>query len=290
MDSQGNIIEGSPPQVRGKLVDIVVWVVGLRITPAGAGKTSRVCFRAWVLWDHPRRCGENGKPKTHNPRTKGSPPQVRGKPPGEGSVVTYTRITPAGAGKTITAQVGTFQAKDHPRRCGENRTGAAALTRRMGSPPQVRGKLAVSGFFAAPVGITPAGAGKTIRRCPESATARDHPRRCGENFTRQRGHVLQPGSPPQVRGKQSPCCGDYRAARITPAGAGKTAHADGFADFVRDHPRRCGENPVTAYICSRVLGSPPQVRGKLLCWFCKNCLHRITPAGAGKTRQRGKVT
>ena len=30
----------------------------------------------------------------------GSPPQVRGKPPGEGSVATYSRITPAGAGKT----------------------------------------------------------------------------------------------------------------------------------------------------------------------------------------------
>ena len=32
---------GSPPRMRGKLVDIVVWVVGLRITPAYAGKTRR---------------------------------------------------------------------------------------------------------------------------------------------------------------------------------------------------------------------------------------------------------
>ena len=50
---------GSPPQVRGKLVDIVVWVVGLRITPAGAGKTFSKLNKRTTNQDHPRRCGEN---------------------------------------------------------------------------------------------------------------------------------------------------------------------------------------------------------------------------------------
>ena len=51
--------KGSPPQVRGKLVDIVVWVVGLRITPAGAGKTVAAIKFGMLTRDHPRRCGEN---------------------------------------------------------------------------------------------------------------------------------------------------------------------------------------------------------------------------------------
>ena len=45
---------------------------------------------------------------------------MRGKPPGEGSVVTYTRITPADAGKTTNLQIQKTNAQDHPRGCGEN--------------------------------------------------------------------------------------------------------------------------------------------------------------------------
>ncbi len=71
---------GSPPQVRGKLLNSGT-VLGLcRITPAGAGKTYVIFSQVSGAQDHPRRCGENA--------------------PGEGSVVTYSRITPAGAGKT----------------------------------------------------------------------------------------------------------------------------------------------------------------------------------------------
>ena len=45
--------------MRGKLVDIVVWVVGLRITPADAGKTGQDYAIVRTGEDHPRGCGEN---------------------------------------------------------------------------------------------------------------------------------------------------------------------------------------------------------------------------------------
>ena len=91
---------GSPPQVRGKLIESAV-LVGFS-------------------QDHPRRCGENlavCRIVTFRP---GSPPQVRGKP-----VITYcgiltTGITPAGAGKTKTRLTAFPSVRDHPRRCGEN--------------------------------------------------------------------------------------------------------------------------------------------------------------------------
>ena len=35
------IVTGSPPQVRGKLLIVPVFLLGAGITPAGAGKTNR---------------------------------------------------------------------------------------------------------------------------------------------------------------------------------------------------------------------------------------------------------
>ena len=72
----------------------------LRITPAGAGKTFVNSFISLILWDHPRRCGEN--PVCYSCRSKelGSPPQVRGKLRNIPERGAYLRITPAGAGKT----------------------------------------------------------------------------------------------------------------------------------------------------------------------------------------------
>ena len=72
---------GSPPQVRGKLLPPVNNDVGIRITPAGAGKTAIRSRRNANAWDHPRRCGENKNRPQPTFGDRGSPPQVRGKHP-----------------------------------------------------------------------------------------------------------------------------------------------------------------------------------------------------------------
>ena len=51
----------------------------------------------------------------------------------------------------------------------------------------------------------------------------------------------------------------------------------------RDHPRRCGENSNWVDKTGETLGSPPQVRGKLMLENIKDLRSGITPAGAGKT-------
>ena len=70
---------GSPPQVRGKLIDEETGEITDRITPAGAGKTRNLIAARNNEPDHPRRCGENGAGKSHLCTAVGSPPQVRGK-------------------------------------------------------------------------------------------------------------------------------------------------------------------------------------------------------------------
>ena len=156
-------------------------VDSMRITPAGAGKTPSCTTFAPLVQDHPRRCGENQSLLLVNEHRVGSPPQVRGKRHPEWHIHGDARITPAGAGKTIHTGVRICTAEDHPRRCGENDFKLKSNRKEVGSPPQVRGKLANAELVKPAVRITPAGAGKTSQPWQISAAYPDHPRRCGEN-------------------------------------------------------------------------------------------------------------
>ena len=132
-----------------------------------------------------------------------------------------------------------------------------------GSPPQVRGKHVLHIACSVQTGITPAGAGKTFMSRTRGCTAKDHPRRCGENAVTDKSKVFHKGSPPQVRGKRRSHGYIPDRRGITPAGAGKTLIVAGFVRMHKDHPRRCGENSDEDAERFLEAGSPPQVRGKL---------------------------
>ena len=172
----------------------------------------------------------------------GSPPQVRGKQFIVFGNGVETRITPAGAGKTLRADPAERRCRDHPRRCGENVLYRFLCSLFQGSPPQVRGKLIHIPPSSQGKRITPAGAGKTIPYRFLCWDFWDHPRRCGENVHRMRPSTRMPGSPPQVRGKPHHLILQPFLPRITPAGAGKTRNTIITPTKLTDHPRRCGEN------------------------------------------------
>ena len=98
--------------------------------------------------------------------------------------------------------------------------------------------------------------------------------------------VAEFGSPPQVRGKPDDRTVIVGTNGITPAGAGKTYVKYDLRQAAPDHPRRCGENCHVPVRFLRTVGSPPQVRGKLLIYAQIGRLRGITPAGAGKTSSR----
>ena len=150
--------------MRGKPFCIHFANCAIRITPAGAGKTSRLLHDAKHGADHPRRCGENRIPKHGEQKYQGSPPQVRGKQKIKLGQDYAIGITPAGAGKTCTRKHIARVNGDHPRRCGENRDVSISVAVKQGSPPQVRGKLEFENRLPFESGITPAGAGKTLKR------------------------------------------------------------------------------------------------------------------------------
>ena len=134
-------------------------------------------------------------------------------------------ITPADAGKTLRVFGFKLLDEDHPRGCGENYILNCEVEHLAGSPPRMRGKLAVIGGMIAVTRITPADAGKTKGEKRTGLPAKDHPRGCGENFLPAKALTNPAGSPPRMRGKHRLATAGLQSTRITPADAGKTLQA-----------------------------------------------------------------
>ena len=133
------------------------------------------------------------------------------------------------------------------------------------------------------MGITPAYAGKNLRRCNCTHPAGDHP--------------------PHVRGKAGLSHGCLVLVGITPACAGKSFVCCPRLLFDWDHPRVCGEKLFQSPLLRLPLGSPPvcgekskfykmamenqgsppPVRGKEGLFGRQAPPPRITPACAGKS-------
>ena len=213
----------------------------------------------------------------------GSPPRVRGKVELHHQDQTHVGITPACAGKSDDKFQHEIPIQDHPRVCGEKLPRKYPNLWEDGSPPRVRGKETWSNGAGHLRRITPACAGKSRGppRCPRQGT--DHPRVCGEKMQSYTGQPSSSGSPPRVRGKAVHNASKRRHTGITPACAGKRQEREGAAAATRDHPRVCGEKPISLG-CNRLrLGSPPRVRGKEMADIKLSWEERITPACAGKS-------
>ena len=126
---------------------------------------------------------------------------MRGKVPHSFVHHLSTRITPAYAGKSFSAEYAPHSCRDHPRLCGEKRPPQNAIVTKRGSPPPMRGKANNAIFHTSLPRITPAYAGKSGRRAIHSFCVRDHPRLCGEKCIEFAGVANTPGSPPPMRGK-----------------------------------------------------------------------------------------
>ena len=89
----------SPPRMRGKGIERSLKEFGYGITPACAGKRAAGQAMLYLLWDHPRVCGEKQKAVVQMGVCLG--------------------ITPAYAGKSQVSLLPKSLYRDHPRVCGE---------------------------------------------------------------------------------------------------------------------------------------------------------------------------
>ena len=93
-----------------------------------------------------------------------------------------------------------------------------------------------------------------------------------------------------MRGKRARYDVAFSVLGITPAHAGKTGEKDRHSEIERDHPRACGENALSRIFKSPQRGSPPRMRGKLFAVFSNIRIEGITPAHAGKTLRKGRIS
>ena len=134
------------------------------ITPAYAGKRLTKSERKSTVWDHPRICGEKLACLEQCGILLGSPPHMRGKASRTYFEAVLSGITPAYAGKRRTWKENSVGNWDHPRICGEKPTIHLRRLVLRGSPPHMRGKGQAAKVWYAGAGITPAYAGKSLRR------------------------------------------------------------------------------------------------------------------------------
>ena len=151
--------------------------------------------------DHPRVCGEKLLHSLPSVLNRGSPPRMRGKVPTGLQSAFGSRITPAYAGKSCSAEQQQPPVQDHPRVCGEKSMHKARRRTRKGSPPRMRGKAQWAPITLLDVRITPAYAGKSQQLDQRRNREQDHPRVCGEKGSFRLSGSLGRGSPPRMRGK-----------------------------------------------------------------------------------------
>ena len=130
--------------MRGKVLAISFLSALSRITPAHAGKSM------------------DGVKKGN--LALGSPPHMRGKVGWHSVVAHQNGITPAHAGKSTRTQKEQNRARDHPRTCGEKRFNRDQTILTTGSPPHMRGKVHFVHLPFCDSRITPAHAGKRLKR------------------------------------------------------------------------------------------------------------------------------
>ncbi len=82
-----------------KFTGLTKYRVRKGITPAYAGKREMHIHSFRILWDHPRLCGEKAIKSASHSFIAGSPPPMRGKAASKPLTDTFSRITPAYAGK-----------------------------------------------------------------------------------------------------------------------------------------------------------------------------------------------
>ena len=150
----------------------------------------------------------------------------------------------------------------------------------------MRGTLSKTCTPRPELGIIPAYAGNTGVRQTGRPTDGDHPRVCGEHPASYDAGIGGVGSSPRMRGTLQNAIEIRVGAGIIPAYAGNTTSYHLFRRDRRDHPRVCGEHPVTTPDSDTVAGSSPRMRGTLPLQSNPAKDGGIIPAYAGNTRPR----
>ena len=222
-DCRVDLVKGSSPLTRGKLLLECCGRSRTRLIPAHAGKTRLSPLAASTAAAHPSSRGENPEIGADRPRDRGSSPLTRGKPGKLRLIQSRSGLIPAHAGKTARQPPRRAAHPAHPRSRGENLKSATLARNVTGSSPLTRGKPHKAWTKALQARLIPAHAGKTVAAACQSSCRTAHPRSRGENRARMSRAAPTGGSSPLTRGKPRTRHTQHVPRGLIPAHAGKTS-------------------------------------------------------------------
>ena len=270
-----------PPQARGWTLCSGFAILGVYVSPAGAGmdRSTRIC--ATYLCCIPRRRGDG--PFTGNTSVNGEwyPPQARGWTSNVRTVRTFRTVSPAGAGMDPRDLGGQRGPHRIPRRRGDGPVSDAAPNASIPYPPQARGWTRRAGIRTSQQGVSPAGAGMDPGCSRQQRMRFRIPRRRGDGPSGACMGAGHPRYPPQARGWTSPIQYQGLDQRVSPAGAGMDPGRGVRTRVPIGIPRRRGDGPFPYEAVALVMRYPPQARGWTYCRGLCYELRHVSPAGAG---------
>ena len=270
-----------PPQARGWTLLTPERLARLSVSPAGAGMDPIRAARYAARRGFPRRRGDGPGAYGRLRARRRFPPQARGWTSWLDLLGRCRPVSPAGAGMDPAPPHNPRGRTRFPRRRGDGPSVAPAFFLRPTFPPQARGWTRYADDYAAPLKVSPAGAGMDPFpfRCRRPGTS--FPRRRGDGPWQKSKTWEEALFPPQARG-WTPGGGPPRAEKaVSPAGAGMD-RGDGFPPALSPgFPRRRGDGPKKAARKKAARKFPPQARGWTSSIHDRNDRDSVSPAGAG---------
>ncbi len=208
-----------------------------RNTPASAGRTTNEGQDPACSAEHPRVGGEDIGMGGSGSVRGGTPPRRRGGRRWGSERPRHRRNTPASAGRTRARGRNDRGVAEHPRVGGEDALFTFASGASDGTPPRRRGGRSPRGQQPSRGRNTPASAGRTKSSTTSTCSSTEYPRVGGEDGGATAADTAAGGTPLRRRGGPVLVTVDVRAARNTPASAGRTGGPPLVHPRTTEHPR-----------------------------------------------------
>ncbi len=260
------------------------------LIPAGAGRTVAPGLPCRVAGAHPRWRGADPQLGFGTNVEAGSSPLARGGHRRRPRLVPEPGLIPAGAGRTLIAELRPRRRRAHPRWRGADQRKIRRKHRVTGSSPLARGGPAPRQPPCMAPGLIPAGAGRTSTMTRTCTPSRAHPRWRGADRRRRLTSVMNAGSSPLARGGLGQRRPGGRVRGLIPAGAGRTRRPTLRYSSRRAHPRWRGADWHTPDEDPDPGGSSPLARGGPGDRVDDLGEGGLIPAGAGRTLCRRRAS
>ena len=211
------------------------------------------------------------------------PPLARGRVDDPRDATILPGITPARAGKRPCVLLSGVLPGNYPRSRGEELSSGDHFRPFLELPPLARGRAGFCPSYMKNPGITPARAGKSIRRPCQRRRAGNYPRSRGEESTALARSASGMELPPLARGRGGRYLVTGNAGGITPARAGKRSAFRSGTGRARNYPRSRGEERTPDLLIANDKELPPLARGRASRSQRCRAIAGITPARAEKS-------